>query len=155
MDLEMKFNFTIDDIYKPLIEKQITQYAQNSSIYLEISEQEYKMFIDYIEIPTKVLELGCGLGRMSIYLYHQLQRKRIYYILADSSSNTKHRLLYGWNKYMDDLIKITTPNCIMVFGVRKNRYNEETFNHLFRECYLIENKSKKSKEDILILKGKY
>lgn len=69
-------------------------------IYTGLSKAEYDLFGPSLEkkrnIKT-VLELGCGLGRMSIYVHNQLNNPAIKYFLADSTGRGEG-LRYGWNQ---------------------------------------------------------
>ena len=99
------FKFNIKKNFSYLAKKQITQLRVDPDFYLKMSKSEYKAIRAYIERPNKILELGCGLGRMSIFLNHKLTGYNPHFILADvskESSNTK----YGWNpkgSYYNDL----------------------------------------------------
>lgn len=95
-----KFKFNIEDKYKQLAGFHITQSKIDKNNYLRISESEYFLFKEYLDHPKKILELGCGLGRMSIYLDNILPYLYDrYFILADSTNDEqdkKHRI--GWQQ---------------------------------------------------------
>lgn len=205
------FKFRISNEFKELSMLQLTGMTEDDCLNLCISE--YNLFKDYIKSPTTVLELGCGLGRMSIFLNSELKNEDIHYILADSTFDNNSPE-YGWkaNKgyyndleltrkfserhgltnfevidlekdnfdkfkevdlvmsflsvgfhypvedYVDNIMKISSNNCICIFGVRRNKYSEKYFEDYFNDIKLIENKfcfnGKRIKEDILILEGK-
>ena len=205
------FKFRISKQFKNLFRLQLTSSTEND--YLNTCISEYNLFQNFIKTPKTILELGCGLGRMSIFLNSQLQNSDIHYILADSTSNVKIPS-YGWNanegyyndlnltelfsknhgmenfeifdlkndnierlndidlimsflsvgfhypieNYIDSLLKISSENCIMVFGIRRGRYSENNFKDHFKNIQIIENTTlfggKRIKEDILILEDK-
>ena len=209
----MAFKFDIDEKYEEVINLQITQFKDRPDVYLNLSKVEYRLFKNFIEKPKNILDLGCGLGRMSIYLNTRLRNPSAHFILADAS-HVSEKIRYGFNKgesyyndldltasfarengltnfetfdirvkdlkslsnidfvmsffavgfhskiedCLDDLLQITTSDCTMIFGVRGGRYFKTSFKEHFNEVFLVENRfhadGKKTKEDILILKGK-
>lgn len=74
---------------------QVTQIENNKSYYLKISMHEYEQIKDYIGMPNNILELGCGLGRFSIFLNSKLNHNPKFF-LADFSKVSKN-IKYGWN----------------------------------------------------------
>lgn len=93
--------FVIDDKFKKIIMMQVTNTPKDRlSFYTTLSESEYQVIKDYLTpYPKKILELGCGLGRMSIFLNKKHPSDSKYY-LADASIVTtidpkKDR--YGWD----------------------------------------------------------
>ena len=204
----MSFKFNITEKYREMINLHVSQTVKQEHAYLSVSESEYKLFKDFVGTPKNVLELGCGLGRMSIYLNSQLQDPSIHYILADSTKTTGESK-YGWEKvdlfyndlsltekfakdnnlnnfetfdvrkrdlntlsnidfvmsflavgfhnkiehYMDDLLNITTDDCLLVFGVRRGKYAEKDFEQYFKNIQIITS-NRRAKEDILIMKEK-
>lgn len=207
------FKFNITEEYVSLVDLHVTQTKKEGDAYLNMTESEYELFKDFVKSPLNILDLGCGLGRMSIYLHAKLQNPSTCYTLADTSYYSTD-IKTGWNpkdsyyndlsltekfarnhgltnfktfdirhsklttlenidlvmsflsvgfhnkieSYMDDLLKITTKNCVMIFGVRRNRYSEDSFKEQFKETFLFENKfivaGKRTKEDVLVLRGR-
>lgn len=89
--------FKFNDKFKKLIMKQITTTEKNLNNYTLLSENEYTSFRQYLyPYPTSILELGCGLGRMSIFLNSKHPGDTKYY-LADASEITSTERMYGWN----------------------------------------------------------
>ena len=76
-----KFKFIIDDRFKYFANKQITQLAVDPDFYLKMSESEFLVISKHINSPKKILELGCGLGRMSIYTKNMLNLNNSFFIL--------------------------------------------------------------------------
>lgn len=185
--------------------RHIVSSKNNEESYLEISMSEYGLIKNSIKSPKNVLELGCGLGRMSVYINSQLQDDSIHYILADSTQYLEEPN-HGWEpkggfyndlsltkrfaddngmtnfetfnlittnittlknidlvmsffsvgfhysieSYLNDLLDITTDDCVMIFGIRRGIYTEEDFEYYFDNIEIITNE-KLTKEDILIL----
>lgn len=199
------FEYKFSDKYKEIAGMQVTQIKDNQDFYLEMSASEYKVIEHYIQSPKRVLELGCGLGRFSIFLNSQLDTGPEFF-LADYSKISE-RVKYGWNpadsfynnldltkefcnlnglsnlsiidlekesvsslsdidlvmsflsvgfhypieQYMDHLLDITTDDATFIFGIRKGKYNEDSFSDSFKSSIVIENSSVYTKEEILIL----
>lgn len=74
---------------------QITQVKENEGYYFKISMHEYEQIKDYIGRPKNILELGCGLGRFSIFLNSKLDYNPKFF-LADFSK-VSEKVRYGWN----------------------------------------------------------
>ncbi len=209
----MSFKFNITEEYKKMAVLHVSQTIKQEDAYLGMSVSEYELFKDFVGMPKNVLELGCGLGRMSVYLNSKLQDPSIHYILADTSYVSED-IKFGFNnaesyyndlsltekfvrehgmtnfeifdirernlntlsnidfvmsflsvgfhskieEYIEDLLQITTSDCTMVFGVRRNKYFRKSFRDYFNERYLFENQffaaGRTTKENILILREK-
>ena len=89
------FKFNISDEFRYFAGRQITQVKVDPDFYLKMSVSEYEAIKDHIGMPKKILELGCGLGRMSIYLNHMLDHDP-HFILADVTKESQ-KIKYGWN----------------------------------------------------------
>lgn len=202
----INFNFKIQEKYFKLLNFQITQTKKDLSFYDKISKAEYLAIKNYIDKPEKILELGCGLGRASIFLNSQLNNSPKFF-LADFSE-ISNEVKYGWNpkeskynnlelteqfcienglnnfeilnlskdhldklsnidmvismlsvgfhypieEYINQLLKISSKNVTMIFGVRKGIYNQDSFKNLFLETKILQISNIDIKEDILILK---
>lgn len=106
----MKFNKEILDIAK----LQVSQLRKGDiDFYDKLSVCEYETFKHYIGKPKKILELGCGLGRMSVYLNKQLDYDPKF-ILADFDDVSK-KIKYGWNpgKSFYNKLNLTNKFCLM------------------------------------------
>ena len=201
------FKFSISDEFRYFAGRQITQIKVDPDFYLKMSESEYKAIKDHIGTPKEILELGCVLGRMSIYINYKLDYDP-YFILADVTKESK-KIKYGWDpensyynsleltdkfaklhglsnfkthnllaedlnqyknidlvmsylavgfhypidQYMSTLLKITSDDCTMVFGVRRGKYNISDYEKYFSNIFVKKN-TVDTKEDLLILKGK-
>jgi len=93
------FEFKISEKFKKLINLQITQtVGDDYSYYEQLSQIQFDAIKKHIDNPKKILDLGCGLGRMSIYLNYMLKNPDIEYILADGScGDIPVKQKYGWN----------------------------------------------------------
>lgn len=101
----MAFKFDIDEKYIEIISLQMARFEARPNVYLGLSKVEYRLFKNFIENPKNILDLGCGLGRMSIYLNTRLRNPSAHFILADAS-HVSEEILYGFNKgesYYNDL----------------------------------------------------
>jgi len=195
----MKFKLT--DEYRKIAGLQVSKSVTDVNSYLKLCESEYECFKDHIIDPQSILELGCGLGRMSIFLNDKLPTSDRNFILADST-NMPEKVTFGWNpssgfyndlnltsqfcndhglsnhtildlstesinqlknidlvisflsvgfhypieNYIPQLLDITTPECLFIFGVREDVY--------FVIIKLIEQTNINTKENILIMKKK-
>ena len=92
--------FVIDDKFKKIIMMQVTTTPKGGlSFYTKLSESEYQVLKDYLNpYPKQILELGCGLGRMSIFL-NKKHPSNSKYFLADASiiTPTTKNGRYGWD----------------------------------------------------------
>jgi len=120
----MKFDEDTLDIAK----LQVTQLKKGDyDFYDKLSTHEYETFKNHIGKPKRILELGCGLGRMSVYLNKQLDYDTEF-ILADYD-NVSEKIKYGWNpgKSLYNKLNLTTKFCLMnnlvnfkIFDLSKN-----------------------------------
>ena len=201
------FKFKIDKNFNFFAEKQITQIKVDPDFYNKMSLSEYSAIAKHLNNPKNILELGCGLGRMSIFLNAHL-KKPAHFILADVSE-TSSKIKYGWNpkesyyndleltakfselhglknfetfnllerdvselknidlvmsflsvgfhypidQYFKKLLKVTSDDAVMIFGIRRGAVDVSKYKRFFHEVY-IEKNSVPSKEDLLILKRK-
>ena len=88
-------NFVFPDDCSEYVNAQIVQNKKNPDHYLNLSDSEYSAIKEFINDPKKIVDLGCGLGRMSVYMNHMLSSEAMYY-LADST-NSIDSVKYGWN----------------------------------------------------------
>lgn len=73
----------------PFMREQIWEMRNGISVYGELSKFEFDQIGQWIGSPKKVLEVGCGLGRGSIYLANRILRDADpLYILADRDGYT-------------------------------------------------------------------
>lgn len=106
---DFKYKFT--DEYKEIAGMQVTQIKKDKEFYLKMSSSEYEVIKSYIKRPNRILELGCGLGRFSIFLNSQLEHNPEF-LLADFSKISE-KVKYGWNpkeSFYNDL-ELTSQFC--------------------------------------------
>jgi SAM-dependent methyltransferase len=80
------YKFSIKHV--PFMHEQIWEAKQNLSVYSDLSLFEFTQFEEHIGSPKTVLEVGCGLGRGSIFLNHLLRDDKVSFILADRTGYT-------------------------------------------------------------------
>ena len=99
----MEKDFLFPEESEFFVNAQITAMPVNNKFYYNLSISEYSAIEKYIKKPKIILDLGCGLGRMSIFLNWKLQDPDIHYILADGTCNEKPtKIKYGWNPNIKD-----------------------------------------------------
>jgi len=121
------FKFKINDEFRPCIHAQIVGEAKNKGAYDLGSQTEYETIKNFIRNKKKFLEVGCGLGRMSIYCNSQLDYKAEF-ILADSNGNPNKFKRYGWKpkdgyynnlKLTEKFAKLNGLNNYKIFDMNK------------------------------------
>jgi len=185
----MLFVFDIPTPFMKIALAHVSQLHIDKSAYDEISRAEYSAFSDLIGKPKRLLEIGCGLGRMSVYVKNVAELNDTRFILADGNTfpakiNSKmfgfsrNKRIYndlsmtekfcimnnltniecfnvevdsfdkldkvdfimsflsaGYHYPLEDImpniLKIATPDCKMVFGVREGLYPISMFENMF------------------------
>ena len=84
----------------PFMKEQVWEAQSELSVYSDLSVHEFTQIDPYIDSPKTVLEVGCGLGRGSIFLNHMLQDDTIKYTLADRTGYTTNT--GGFNPPIDE-----------------------------------------------------
>lgn len=69
--------------------------------YNKQCEVEFNAIKGFIGTPSRILELGCGLGRMSVYMNWKLGDPNAHFILADANEITHESNISGWNPGRD------------------------------------------------------
>jgi hypothetical protein len=104
--------------YNSLHLKYLEETGQNVKIYSEASEFEYSQVKAFVPIQPKVImDLGCGLGRSSVYLNHILNRVDTHFILADSADNFGNWNNKDYYKNLDLTASFCTLNGLLNFGL--------------------------------------
>jgi SAM-dependent methyltransferase len=91
------FRFEIPARGRRLAQLQVTKSAEDPSWYLERSRRDFQAVAPHLGRPRRVLDLGCGLGRMSVFVNAQLADPEVEYVLADTSEVTRQSNRNGWD----------------------------------------------------------
>jgi SAM-dependent methyltransferase len=70
--------------------EQVWEAKQDISVHDELDRFEFEQIAAYLGNPSIVLEVGCGLGRGSIFLNHLLSNPDILFILGDRAGFTQN-----------------------------------------------------------------
>jgi len=99
------YSYKFEARHLPFMKEQIWEASQNLQIYSDLSLFEFEQIADLIGTPKVVLEVGCGLGRGSIFLNHLLRDDRVVFTLADRSGYTQNtgRFEPETDEYYNDL----------------------------------------------------
>ncbi len=89
-----RYEYKYSSKHVPLMKEQIWEIGFQGGqmkVYGDVSEYEFDQIQRYIpQNITSVLEVGCGLGRGSIFLNHLLKDNTIHYTLADRTGHTRN-----------------------------------------------------------------
>lgn len=116
------------------MKEQIWESKDDLSVYDRLSEFEYEQTKDYMKPPNhkiwsyNVLDLGCGLGRFSIYLNQIWKDKEVHYTLTDTTGDTENH--GGWNldEYYNNLdltysfCKLNELENFEIIDTKKDKY---------------------------------
>lgn len=92
------FSFRIPDALRELAGFQVAGTAEDPETYRRQCEWEFDAVESVLpRHPRRVLDLGCGLGRVSAYLNACLQDESVHFVLADTSAHTGPSPKAGWN----------------------------------------------------------
>lgn len=83
------FSYQFADRHLPLMREQVWESGNDIAVYTGLASFEFPQFAAHIGNPKTVLELGCGLGRGSIYLNHLLNDP-VSFVLADRDGLTRN-----------------------------------------------------------------
>ena len=122
-------NFILPQEYDQYRYLHVSQSVVDPEQYKIMCESEWNVIKNHIKNPQKVLELGCGLGRMSIFINSML-KNNAHYILADSNGSWSG-IKFGWNpvkKYYNDLN--ATSNFAVLNGLQNFSIFDLETNHL-------------------------
>lgn len=85
----MKYRYSYQSEHIPFIKEQIWESRSDLDLYSALSEFEHEQIKDYIGRPKRVMDLGCGLGRVAVYLNAVWNDPDVHYVLADTTCTTK------------------------------------------------------------------
>lgn len=128
----MFFVFDIPANFVKIASLHVTQLNFDKSAYDEISRVEYDAFSDIIGKPKRLLDIGCGLGRMSIYIKNVAELNDTKFILADGNTFPANinNSIYGFsrNKRIYNNLSMTKDFCIINNLTNLELFNIETDN---------------------------
>jgi len=107
-----RYNYKFNDQHLVYMQEQIWEAKTDIEIYSDLSVHEFSQIESYLGHPKTVLEVGCGLGRGSIFLNHLLKDDTVEYILADRHGRTENTGKYMpiEDEYYNDL-NLTADFC--------------------------------------------
>jgi SAM-dependent methyltransferase len=107
-----RFEYKFNDQHLVYMKEQIWEAKTNIDIYNNLSLHEFSQIEAHIGKPKTVLEVGCGLGRGSIFLNHLLNDDTVEYNLADRTGYTKNTGAYmpAQDEFYNDL-ELTADFC--------------------------------------------
>ncbi len=111
----------------PFMKEQIWEARDDLEVYSRLSAFEFGQIEKFIGTPDVIMEVGCGLGRGSIYLNHLQRNKDAQYILADRTGYTPNSGAFApeADEYYNDL-ELTKDFCALN-GLRNVRvFDTET-----------------------------
>lgn len=133
-----KFTYQHLPEHLPYMHQQIWECKDDISVYSRLSEFEFIQYVNYFPVsflynPSKerlnVLDLGCGLGRVSCYIQYQYSKSDLHFVLVDSTEQSEvHEVngQYGKDEIYNNL-SLTESFCKLnglknfkTFDARKN-----------------------------------
>lgn len=99
------FIYKYDDKFLKYMHEQIWEAKEDLNVYHSLAEIEFSNFHEHIGNPESVLEVGCGLGRGTIYLNELLKDQNVSYTLADRTGYTENTGAFNpaQDEYYNDL----------------------------------------------------
>lgn len=87
----LKYEYKYQPRHIPFMKEQIWEAKQDISIYSEVGYHEFTQIGQFIDTNLQtVIEVGCGLGRGSIFLNNILKNDNVKYIMADRTGYTQN-----------------------------------------------------------------
>jgi SAM-dependent methyltransferase len=83
------FKFIITPEDEKLISLQVTQYRKNPQYFTDLTMSEIDAIYPYVKEFKTILDLGCGIGRSSVYLNYKFKQDDLFllhlpwFVLAD------------------------------------------------------------------------
>lgn len=123
--------------------EQIWEAKKDLNVYHNLAQIEFSNFYEHIRNPKDVLEVGCGLGRGTVYLNELLKDQNVSYTLADRTGYTENTGAYNppQDEYYNDL-NLTKEFCelngvlnIETFDTERSDWNNlKKFDLIFSLC---------------------
>ena len=89
-----RYEYKFNEKHLLYMKEQIWEASDNIDIYNNLSIHEFQQIESHLGKPKSVLEVGCGLGRGSIFLNHLLNDNKVRYTLADRNGYTTNTGAY-------------------------------------------------------------
>lgn len=89
-----RYEYKFNEKHLLYMKEQIWEASDNIDIYNNLSLHEFEQIKPYLGNPKNVLEVGCGMGRGSIFLNHLLKDNKVHYTLADRNGYTTNTGAY-------------------------------------------------------------
>jgi SAM-dependent methyltransferase len=107
-----RYQYKFDEKHLLYMKEQVWEASDNIDIYSDLSLHEFGQIQSYLGKPKSVLEVGCGLGRGSIFLNHLLNDDTVSYTLADRNGYTENTGSYmpEEDEFYND-IELTSDFC--------------------------------------------
>jgi SAM-dependent methyltransferase len=127
-----QYEYKFNEQHLVYMKEQIWEAELNIDIYSDLSLHEFEQIEPYIGNPKTVLEVGCGLGRGSIFLNHLLKDDTVGYTLADRTGYTANTGAYmpDEDEFYNDL-ELTADFCklngiknVATFDTEKDNWSQ-------------------------------
>src|SRR5665213_3358023 len=115
------FTYKFSPRHVPFMKEQIWEARHDLGVYSDLAVFEFSQFEGHIGAPKTVLEVGCGLGRGSIFLNHLLHDDDTLFVLADRTGYTSNSGAFNpeVDEFYNDL-ELTADFC-QQNGIKKFR----------------------------------
>lgn len=106
------YKYKYNDDHLVYMKEQIWEAKTDLTVYDRLGAFEFEQIEPYLGTPKNVLEVGCGLGRGTIFLNHLLGDDTVNYTLADRTGYTTNTGQYmpQQDEFYNDL-KLTKSFC--------------------------------------------
>ena len=88
-------SFIVPDTCIPWINKQVTGSPRDAGLFHATTVDDFQLLQDWLKPGGVAMDLGCGVGRWSVYLAGQPGWGNTLFVLADANRRTK-KIKYGW-----------------------------------------------------------
>ena len=89
-----RYEYKYNEKHSVYMKEQIWEAKSNLEVYNDLSLHEFSQIESYLGKPKTVMEVGCGLGRGSIFLNHLIKDDTVKYVMADRTGYTKNTGAY-------------------------------------------------------------
>lgn len=126
------FEYQLPERYRQLAEYQVAGSGIEPEAYRRQSEWEFDAVGPHLPRPRRVLDLGCGLGRSTVYLNACLRDPDVEYVLADTSASTDRTPIAGWNpgedfyndlEWTEEFVRLNGVGRFRTFDLRRDDWS--------------------------------